>query len=169
LFDISDMGSLNIQRGRDQGLRPYNDYREICRLNRLTSFQQWPEVAEPEVRNRVAALYSSVDDVDLYVGGLLEAPVNNSFVGPTFTCIIADQFRRLRDADRFFFQNPGVFTQAQVTAIQRTTLSFVICATGEDFRRINPNAFLVEDGSTTVPCSSIPQLDLNPWREIQAK
>ena len=82
-------------------------------------------------------------------------------MGPTFTCIIADQFRRLRDADRFggfrgtilskkffrfFFQNPGVFTQAQVKSIQQTTLSFCICATGEDFKRINPNAFLVENG-----------------------
>uniref|UniRef100_A0A1I8BNY5 ShKT domain-containing protein n=1 Tax=Meloidogyne hapla TaxID=6305 RepID=A0A1I8BNY5_MELHA len=161
LFDISDMGSLNIQRGRDQGVRPYNDYREICGLKRLTSFQQWPEVIEPEVRNRVAALYSSIDDVDLYVGGLLEAPIDNSLLGPTFSCIIADQFRRLRDADRFFYLNPGVFTQSQVKSIQQTTLSFCICATGEDFKRINPNAFLVENGSTTVPCSSIPQLDLN--------
>uniref|UniRef100_A0A914LU27 peroxidase n=1 Tax=Meloidogyne incognita TaxID=6306 RepID=A0A914LU27_MELIC len=166
LFDVSDMGSINIQRGRDQGVRPYNDYRDICGLKRLTSFQDWPEVLEPEVKNRVAALYASVDDVDLYVGGLLEAPVDGSMVGPTFTCIIADQFRRLRDADRFFFQNPGVFTQAQVKSIQQTTLSFCICATGEDFKRINPNAFLVENGSTTVPCSSIPQLDLTPWREI---
>uniref|UniRef100_A0A915LV78 Peroxidase n=1 Tax=Meloidogyne javanica TaxID=6303 RepID=A0A915LV78_MELJA len=166
LFDVSDMGSINIQRGRDQGVRPYNDYRDICGLKRLTSFQDWPEVLEPEVKNRVAALYASVDDVDLYVGGLLEAPVDGSMVGPTFTCIIADQFRRLRDADRFFFQNPGVFTEAQVKSIQQTTLSFCICATGEDFKRINPNAFLVENGSTTVPCSSIPQLDLTPWREI---
>ncbi|CAK5096126.1 unnamed protein product [Meloidogyne enterolobii] len=166
LFDVSDMGSINIQRGRDQGVRPYNDYRDICGLKRLTSFQDWPEVLEPEVKNRVAALYASVDDVDLYVGGLLEAPAGSSLVGPTFTCIIADQFRRIRDADRFFFQNPGVFTQAQVKSIQQTTLSFCICATGEDFKRINPNAFLVENGSTTVPCSSIPQLDLTPWREI---
>uniref|UniRef100_A0A183C816 ShKT domain-containing protein n=1 Tax=Globodera pallida TaxID=36090 RepID=A0A183C816_GLOPA len=42
LFDVSDMGSLNIQRGRDQGIRPYNDYREICGMPRLKSLQEWP-------------------------------------------------------------------------------------------------------------------------------
>ncbi|KAF7637146.1 ShKT domain-containing protein [Meloidogyne graminicola] len=149
LFDISDMGSINIQRGRDQGLRPYNDYRELCRLKRLTSFQEWPEVLEPEVRDRVAALYSGVDDIDLYVGGLLEAPIDNSLLGPTFSCIIGDQFRRIRDADRcdcVLLPKSGVFTQAQVASIQRTTLAFCICATGEDFERINPNAFIVENG-----------------------
>lgn len=89
----------------------------------------------------------------------MEAPIDNSLLGPTFSCIIGDQFRRIRDADRcdcvyknelthyrFFFQNQGVFTQAQVASIQRTTLAFCICATGEDFERINPNAFIVENG-----------------------
>jgi len=41
---VSDMGSINIQRGRDQGVRPYNDYRDICGLKRLTSFQDWPGI-----------------------------------------------------------------------------------------------------------------------------
>jgi peroxidase len=96
------------------------------------------------------------------VGGLLEAPVDDSLLGPTFSCIIAEQFRRLRDADRssishillgwhvlgfrFFVQNPGVFTPAQLASIQRVTFASVICATGEDFRLINPSAFLVENG-----------------------
>jgi hypothetical protein len=61
LFDISDMGSLNIQRGRDQGLRPYNVYRPLCGLKALSSFEDWPEVNEPEAKSRVAALYASVD------------------------------------------------------------------------------------------------------------
>lgn len=165
LFDISDMGSLNIQRGRDQGLRPYNDYRQICGLPRLKSFQEWPEVNELEARSRVAALYRSVDDIDLYVGGLMEAPAEDSLLGQTFSCIIAEQFLRLRNSDRHFYLNPSTFTPAQSAALQRVTFSFCICATGENFNRINPNAFMVEDGSTTVPCSSIPQLDLSAWQE----
>ena len=47
-------------------------------------------------------LYSSVDDIDLFVGGLLEA---NGEIGPVFKEIIWEQFIRIRDGDRFWFEN----------------------------------------------------------------
>ncbi len=47
--------------------------------------------------------YSHYDDVDLYVGGLMELPLNDSLLGPTFICVIGDTFARLRCGDRFFY------------------------------------------------------------------
>lgn len=47
-------------------------------------------------------LYSSVDDIDLFVGGLLEA---SGEIGPVFKEIIREQFLRIRDGDRFWFEN----------------------------------------------------------------
>ena len=45
---------------------------------------------------RLQALYSSVDDIDVFIGGILEPAVNGSLLGPTFLCIIGDQFQRIR-------------------------------------------------------------------------
>lgn len=51
------------------------------------------------------ALYTDYKDVDLTVGGALEALAPGAQVGPTFLCILNEQFARSRRADRFWFEN----------------------------------------------------------------
>ena len=42
------------------------------------------------------------DNVDVYVGGMLES---YDGPGPLFAKIIKEQFERIRDSDRFWFEN----------------------------------------------------------------
>ena len=41
-----------------------------------------------------------MEDIDLFAAGTAELADADSFVGPTFNCIIGDQFKRLRNGDR---------------------------------------------------------------------
>ena len=53
--------------------------------------------------SRLQILYNgSLDSLDVYVGGMLES---NGVIGECFQHIIIDQFKRIRDADRFWFEN----------------------------------------------------------------
>ncbi|CAI5443860.1 unnamed protein product [Caenorhabditis angaria] len=161
----TDLASINIQRGRDHGLQSYNAYRTFCGLGAISSFDTWQEVKEQAVRERVKQLYRTPENLDLYVGGLLEEPKQGSLVGPTFSCIIAHQMKNLRDADRFWFENPGVFTNEQVVELRKASLAWILCLTGDNMTSVPRRAFAIESGSTAVPCSSIPQLNLSAWRE----
>ena len=64
-----------------------------------------PDLAQkhPEIFAELMEAYDGdVMNIDLYVGGMLE-----SRDGPGELCraIIKEQFQRLRDADRFWFEN----------------------------------------------------------------
>ena len=115
-----DLISLNIQRGRDHGLSSYNDTREALGLSRATGFADLTD--DLAVQDRLASAYQSVDQIDLFVGGLAEDPVRGSMLGETFHRIVVDQFTRLRDGDRFFYSGEADLAGA----IAGTRLSDVI-------------------------------------------
>ncbi len=50
-------------------------------------------------------LSRSVDDIDLFTGGLSESPLHGALIGPTLGCIVGMQFQRLRTCDRFWYKN----------------------------------------------------------------
>ena len=98
-----DLVSLNIQRGRDHGLGSYNDVRADFRLPPVRSFGQITRNAE--LAAKLQSLYGDVNRVDAWVGILAEDHLPGSSVGPTANAVITDQFLRLRDGDRFWYQN----------------------------------------------------------------
>ncbi len=128
-----DLVSLNIQRGRDHGLPSYNDLREGLGMPRKQSFAEVS--SDPEIQQRLASVYQSPDDIDAWVGGLAEDKVPGAMVGELISRIVGDQFRALRDGDRFWYEN--VMTREQVRRIRRTRLSDVVrrnTSIGEELR-----------------------------------
>lgn len=117
-----DLGSLNIQRGRDHGLADYNQVRTDLGLSPAQNFSDI--TSDVELQNRLRSLYGSVDNIDLWVGGLAEDHLPGSGMGATFQAILVDQFTRLRDGDRFWYEN--VLDDEQRLAVESTTLSDVI-------------------------------------------
>ena len=68
-----------------------------------TSFDQ---ITANKDRARILKdLYSNTDNIDLWVGGLAEDHVHNSELGGTFHALLVEQFTRLRDGDRLWYQN----------------------------------------------------------------
>lgn len=70
-----------------------------------------------------------MNDIDFYVGGLMENQLPGAVVGPSFACIIVNQFRDLKNGDRFFFENgpgPTSFTLEQLREIKKVRVNKLI-------------------------------------------
>ncbi|XP_078665745.1 myeloperoxidase-like isoform X2 [Branchiostoma floridae x Branchiostoma belcheri] len=166
-----DLAALNIQRGRDHGLPGYNAWRVRCGLPKANSFDDLEsEIPDRCTRIRLEDVYSHVDDIDVFVGGLAEESVPGGVVGPTFACLMGLQFQDLRKGDRFWFENPGQFTAAQLTEIRKTSLARILCDNTDGTTHMQPDVFRLptQAGNERVACSSLSQMDLTKWQESVA-
>jgi peroxidase len=117
-----DLASLNIQRGRDHGLADYNSLRAAYGLPKVASFAQI--TSDVDLQLQLKSLYGTVDNIDAWVGMLAEDHVRGASVGPLVQRILADQFSRLRDGDRFWYQRSLAGKELQ--DVQNTTLADVM-------------------------------------------
>ncbi|KAL4120864.1 hypothetical protein QTP88_013477 [Uroleucon formosanum] len=145
-----DLLSVEIQGGRDCGLPEIYSFEDLSYVKKLKE------------------LYTTVYDIDLLVGALLEPPVNGGTVGPTAQCILADVFYRIRYGDGFFFDvrgQPGSCSLAQLKTLRNMDLGHVICAT-TDLDEVPSNIFDPLSYSQMVTCQNhLLSLDLSVWRE----
>jgi hypothetical protein len=135
-----DLASLNIQRGRDHGLADYNATRAAYGLPKVKSFAQI--TSDTGLQAKLLSLYGSVDNIDLWIGGLVENHVPGSSVGSIFQRILVDQFERLRDGDRFWYAR--VFSGQQLDALEATRLSDII-RRNTSLTKIQDNVFFYDD------------------------
>lgn len=121
-----DLMSVDIQRGRDHGVPAYTKFRKMC--NMKSNIKVFNDLAPYVPSSGIVQLrqtYKSVFDIDLLVAGALESiPTaknetedDSGFFGPTFQCIIGEQFQRLKAGDSLFYSHPKHFTNGKYAPI----------------------------------------------------
>ncbi|KAG1939411.1 dual oxidase [Pimephales promelas] len=163
-FPRSDAVALSIQRGRDFGLPSYNQIRAALNMRPVNSWEEInPKLNNTQLLRELAELYENdTSRLELFVGGLLETEEGP---GPVFSAIFLDQFERIRNADRFWFENRqnGLFTEEEIQAIQNTTFHDVILdVTSAEEGDIQKNAFFWVNGDPCPQPQPIRASDLHP-------
>jgi peroxidase len=136
-----DLAALNIQRGRDHGLPDYNSLRVAFGLSAVTNFAQI--TSDISIQTMLSNLYGGdINNIDPWIGGLAEDPLNGSQVGPLITAALINQFTRARDGDRFWFMNDTDLTPAEKALILDTSLCDIILS-NTNITNLQPNVFAV--------------------------
>ncbi|XP_076426614.1 dual oxidase 1 [Peromyscus maniculatus bairdii] len=158
-FSRTDYLASCLQRGRDLGLPSYTKARAALGLSPIS---RWRDInpalwrSNDTVLEATAALYNQdLSRLELLPGGLLES---HGDPGPLFRTIVLDQFVRLRDGDRYWFENSrnGLFSKEEIAEIRNTSLRDILAAvTKVDPRALQPNVFFWLAGD---PCPQPSQL-----------
>jgi peroxidase len=136
-----DLASLNIARGRDHGLSDYNAVRQAYNAGRARSFSDI--TSDQGLLDKLQQLYGSIDNVDAWVGLLAEGHARGASVGPTLRAILLDQFTRLRDGDRFWYE--ATYTGNTLRRLSGTRLADVI-RRNTHLSNLQPNVFFFRAG-----------------------
>ena len=139
-----DLFAINLQRARLHGLADYNTIRESFGLQKVSSFADI--TSDQELQAKLEEIYEGdVNNIDAFVGLLAEDHVDGAAVGETLQAVLVDQFVRLRDGDRFYYENN--FSQQEIKQIEDVTFSDLI-RRNTDTTIIQDNAFsLINEGT----------------------
>ncbi|KAK2917763.1 eosinophil peroxidase [Channa argus] len=163
-----DLGALNLQRGRDHGLPGYTSWRRFCGLSVPNSTSELAKImGDFTLAHKFQHLYGTPHNIDLWVGAISEPALPGGRVGPLLSCLLARQFRALRDGDRFWWQKDGVFTSTQRRHLHTISLSRIICDNSH-IALVPADPFSrTERPEDMLSCSHplIPHFDLSPWKE----
>ncbi|XP_053945852.1 chorion peroxidase [Anastrepha ludens] len=163
-----DLVSLNIQRGRDHGLPAYPVYRKHCKLPPVDTWEEMASAINADTLKSIQDIYNSPHDVDVYTGALSEPPLDGAIFGPLLTCLISDQFMRLKRGDSHWYERkvgPQRFTKAQLNEIYNITLSKIICRNSDAVQQVRK--YVMEQrkdaGNGYVNCSEIEHFNFSAW------
>jgi len=138
-----DLISLDIWRGRELGIPRYNDAREYFGLPRATT---WSDITKNKaVQGLLKKLYGNISAVEAYVGAMAEDHEPAVEMGPLNVASLLEQFTRLRNGDRFWFENPDYFTPDEIEAAHTTKLIDVFTRNWDISRNALPiSSFFVD-------------------------
>ncbi len=133
-----DLAAININRGRERGLPDYNTIRANFGLPRIKTFEEITK--SPKVADQLSKLYGSIDNIDPWVGMLAEDYMPNAILGSSLMMIIEQQFRLLRDGDRFYYEGDLFFSEDDIRQIKATSMRDIIMRNSE-IDIMQPNVF----------------------------
>lgn len=164
-----DLAARAIQQGRDHGIPPYVVWRPLCGKATAHTFNDLLDVMSNEKIKTLQKIYKNVEDIDLFTGIMSEFPLNGALVGPTAACLLAIQFRVLRNTDRYWYENdlpPAGFSKEQLFEIRKATMSRILCDNVPSIEKAPILSFLNQDDflNAPVPCSDIDKVNLDVWK-----
>jgi heme peroxidase len=125
--DRVDLGTIDILRDRERGVRRYNEFRQALRKPRIERFEDLTE--HPDWNEEIRDVYDGdIDQVDLQVGLLGEPlPTGFGFSDTAFRIFILMASRRLK-SDRFFTNDysPDVYTPEGIEWVESNSMGDVI-------------------------------------------
>ncbi len=119
-----DLAAININRGRERGIPSFNAVRINLGLSPYSGLNDFS--SNTDIAAILASLYGNVNNIDAWVGMLLEDHMPDMLFGETIMYIMMQQFGDLRDGDRYFYEIDYEMTADEIAAIKATPFSEVI-------------------------------------------
>lgn len=162
-----DLLAMDVQRGRDQGVTGYLTWRRFCDGD--NSYNSWEDLEKGLTKELVAELkvlyQDEMDDIDPQVAAF-EIPIEGAVIGKTLTCLVADQFARLKTGNRLFWEHESsMMTEEQKMWVRQSSLARLLC-NNLPVVAVPSNAFLPpSDTNPLVPCSELPAITIEAWKD----